>query len=178
MKHTIIYALLTMFLAGCGYTTGSVLPAHIRTIYVKPFSNEIDITKEVTDIDRYKIYRPTLEIDITKAVVNRFLYDGTLRVVEEKDADVVLSGAIISFKREPLRYTEDDEIEEYRLRIAAKVVFEDRRKEKILWEETVSNRKTNTYFTQGSEAKSEIEALDETIEDVAKRIVNRTVEAW
>ncbi len=177
MKGIIISSLLAIFLTGCGYTTGSLLPSHIQTIYVKPFSNEIDITGEVTDIERYKVYKPTLEIDVTNAVVDRFLYDGALRVVDEEDADVILSGAIISFRREALRYTEDDEVEEYRLRIFARVTFEDKGKG-VLWEENMSNREANTYFTQGAQAKSEEEALDDTIEDIAKRIVNRTVEVW
>ena len=70
-----------LWLVGCGYTTRSMISDKFKTIYVAPFINKIDITKETDTAHRYKIYRPTLETDITKSVIDRFLFDGNLRPI-------------------------------------------------------------------------------------------------
>ena len=68
-----------IFLSGCGYTTRSMISSKYRSIYVVPFVNKIDITNEEYTANKYRIYRPLLETDITKSVINKYLFDGNLR---------------------------------------------------------------------------------------------------
>jgi len=49
---------LTGVLAGCGYTTRSSIGGKYKTIYVTPFVNKIDITREGDVASKYKLYRP------------------------------------------------------------------------------------------------------------------------
>ena len=170
-------AVLVIFLTGCGYTTHSLLPSHIKTIYIKPFENNIDITGEVSDRHLYHSYRPLLEIDLTNEIIDRFIYDGALKVVRHPDADIILAGEVIDYLREPLRYSENDEVEEYRLSLVANMKLRDLRSDELLWEERRFIGDT-TYFTRGSLSKSEDVALDDAIKDLARRIVERTVEGW
>lgn len=172
-----MYYLLCTALVGCGYTTGALLPASIKTIYVKTFVNKIDITAELSETSEYKTYSHLLEVDITKEIIDRFIYDGNLRVVEEGDADLVLRGELIDYSRQPLRYDPDDEVEEYRLVLTTNLTLYNAQKEEIMWEEKgfVGDA---SYFTTGSLATSEDTALTKAIEDLARRIVERTIEWW
>jgi len=164
-------------ISGCGYTTRSMISTEFRTIYVRPFVNKIDITTETDTASKYKIYKPLLETDITKSVINKFLFDGNLRLVKTESADLVLKGELVGFHRDPLRYTESDEVEEYRLNLVVNISLWNNKKNKIIWEE--NNFTGNaTYFTTGQAAKSEETAINDAINDLARRIVEHTVEQW
>ena len=87
--------LLTIGLTGCGYTTRSMLYGKYNTIHVAPFLNKVDITNESFSANKYRIYRPMLETDITKKVINRYLFDGNLKPA--KEAAAATSNATFSF---------------------------------------------------------------------------------
>jgi len=148
-----------------------------RTIYVTPFINKIDITKETDSAYKYKIYKPLLETDITRTVIDKFLFDGNLRPRDSGSADLVLKGELVEFRRDPLRYTDSDEVEEYRLNMVVNISLWDNGENKLLWEEKSFTGDT-TYFTRGTSAKSEDTAINDAITDLARRIVERTVEQW
>lgn len=168
---------LLVQICGCGYTTHSLLPGGARSIYVANFVNKIDMAQETSDARMYLGYRHALEAEITKAVVDRFIYDGNLRVSKEEGADIALVGELIDFRREGLRYDKNDNIEEYRIRLVVDIKLEDLRKKKILWKEKNFSGEA-TYRTTGSLAKSESSGIDDAVEDLSRRIVERTVEGW
>ncbi|MBM3254062.1 MAG: hypothetical protein FJZ16_07410 [Candidatus Omnitrophica bacterium] len=168
MSKQKIFFILTIYLAvvglsGCGYSTKGLLPSYIKTIYVKPFENNT--------------YESRLETDFTKELINRFINDGNLKVAKEEDADLVISGKLNDYRREPLRHDAEREVEEIRIVIVADVKVEDRKKETVMWEEQNFGGDTS-YFTSGSGARTESEARTYAIEDLARRIVNRTIEDW
>lgn len=183
MKKIAAINIVTMFavascaLAGCGYTTRSLLPPEFKTIYVSNFSNDIRVTAEQSNLRMYRGYRPGMENDLTRAVINRYLFDGNLKPVDQGRTDLVLKGTLIDFKRDPLRFDTNDNIEEYRIKLIVNLTLEDAKTGKIVWQENGFAGET-TYFTSGSLAKSEAAALNDAILDIARRIVERTVEAW
>lgn len=160
-----------------GYSTRSLLSPEYKTIHVDNFANDIRVTAEQSNMRMYRGYRPGMEIDLTKAVINRFLYDGNLNPVQERSGDLQLKGTLIDFKRDPLRYDTNDNIEEYRIKLIVNLQLIDTKTGKLVWEELGFAGET-TYFTSGSLAKSENVALLDAIQDLARRIVERTVEAW
>jgi len=166
-----------LWLAGCGYTTRSMISNKFRTIYIASFANKIDITKETDVGNKYKIYRPYLETDISKAVINKFLLDGNLKITKEEAADLVLRGELVDFRKDPLRYSDSDEVEEYRVNLVVNLTLWDKKDDKLVWEEKNFTGDTS-YFTTGSSAKSEATAINDAITDLARRIVERTVEQW
>ena len=103
VKKSFLFLLLALFLvssgSGCGYTTGSLLPSHLKTIYVDNFKNKIDIGKEVTEVSRYTLYRPGLENDVTSEIINRFAFDGNLKIESKKSADLILKGDLINYNQ-------------------------------------------------------------------------------
>jgi hypothetical protein len=181
MKKSILlvagYWSLVTLIAGCGYTTRSMVSSKFKTVHVEPFANKIDITSETDTANKYKIYKPMLETDLTNAVVNKFLVDGNLRPTAKESADLVLKGELLEFRRDPLRYTDADEVEEYRLNLIVNISVWDNRENKLIWQEQGFTGDT-TYFTTGASAKSETTAINDAITDLARRIVEREVEQW
>src|SRR3989338_5054252 len=143
---SIVYGLLSMVLiASCGYTTKSTLPSGIKTIHVETFKNNIDFAAE----GRRNLYLPLLEIKVRNAVINRFLFDGNLKIADADKADLVLKGQLLSYDRKgETDWTESGFVGEA------------------------------TYFVTGASARSEEAAVEDAITDLARRIVERTVEAW
>ncbi len=159
---------------GCGYTAKSALPSHLKTVHVESFKNSIDFTSIGGDY----VYVPLLEVKAHEAVVNRFLFDGNLRLEAEPDtADLVLKAELIDYRRFVLRRDDSDDAEEYRIQIAVSISVYDRHGEQMLWE---SGRFVGEadYFTQGPQVSSEDDAVDKAVKDLAKRIVEKTIENW
>lgn len=167
----------SLLLTGCGYTTRSMIAEKFKSIYVQPFVNKIDISREADSANKYKTNKPMLETDITNSVVNRFLWDGNLRPVAKEAADLILKGELVEFRRDPLRYTQDDEVEEYRINLVVNIILLDNRENKVLWKE-VNFTGDTTYFTRGTLAKSEDLAINDALVDLSRRIVERVIEEW
>ena len=168
---------LSWALGGCGYTTRSMIHDRFKTIHIAAFVNKIDITSDSDSANKYRIYRPGLETDVTKAVIDKFLSDGNVRPAKFESADLHMTGELVEFRRDPLRYDEDDNVIEYRLNLAVNLSLWDQKENKLLWEE---NNFTGdaAYYTSGTLAKSEDAAIHDALDDLARRIVERVVEQW
>ncbi len=175
--RSIIFILILSLVSGCGYTTRSMIDPNIKTIYIKPFENKIDFGAQDSVYSKLRTYYPNLETDITSAVVDRFLFDGNLKIVKEDDADVILKGELVEYRREVLRYEEDEDVEEYRLNIVVNISLWSSKENQLLWQENNFTGDT-TYFTSGSKAKSESAAIKDGITDLANRIIERAIENW
>ena len=176
MKKAIIFlVVISGLFTGCGYTTRSALPSRLKTVYIAPFKNNINYTSAATERG---LYFPLLEVDIHNAIVDRFLFDGNLRVVNEKsDADLVLEGTLTGYERNPLRYTRNDDVQEYRVLVVTSMVIFDVRRDEIFKKYSRFIGEA-TYFITGPQATSEESAVAEATRDLAKRIVERIIENW
>ena len=110
-------------LGSCGYSTSpALLPSHLKTIAIPVFENE---TSEYT-----------LEQEITNAVVQRFVADNHLKVVEERVAQSVVKGRIKSYRNSVFGISAGTtRAEEYRVAIVVSVTFKDVVKNRELWSE-------------------------------------------
>jgi hypothetical protein len=176
MKRLIVLAAAIFLFTtqGCGYSLRSLLPSEYHHISVESFSNSIDITQEREDIYRYRTFYPNIEADVTQEVIRKFGLDGRLTISGQEDADLVMSGKVVDFMRQPLRMTDDERTEEYRIVIIADVSLRDTRKNTYLWQEPQLEGEA-TYMVGRS---NEADAIKLAIEDLATRIVERTIENW
>ena len=168
---------LPVAIAGCGYTTRSMITNKYKTIYVTPFVNKINITNEVNAGNKYRIYRPTIESDITSYVNKKYYFDGNLRPAKDTSADLILKGEVMEFRKDPLRYDDSNNVSEYRINLVVNISLWDRKEDKLLWEENNFTGDT-TYFASGTQAKTEDTAVVDALNDLSRRIVERTVEQW
>jgi Lipopolysaccharide-assembly len=173
----VLLIFLSIVSSGCGYTAGSLLPSGLKTIYVDNFKNTIDVGKETTEGSKYALYRPGIENDVTNAIVNRFTFDGNLKIVPKEKADVILQGKLTDYRKEALRYDNADNVEEYRVKITVEMKLVKTSDDKVLWSENAFTGES-TYNTTGSFVTTEEAARDKALEDLARRVVERTIEGW
>jgi hypothetical protein len=179
-KSSLFFSLLFVFLAGgCGYTTRSyVTQTGYKTIYIKPFINKVNTTSEYSEGRNFKTYIPLLENTVSHAVADRFIFDGNLKVVQEGEADLVLKGELASYSRDTLRTIPGtDTPSEYRVTLFVNLILLDNKTKKVIWERK-GFAGDNTYFTTGTTVQSESQAVHDATNDLARRIVDLTVEAW
>ena len=177
MPHLVLALSVGMLASGCGYTTRPGLATHLKTIYVKPFVNQINITALTSGDESFPLYRHHMEVDLTNEVLDRYQFTGLLRPAQLDRADCRLEGELIDFHRDPLRYSAAGDVEEWRLNIGVRLKFYDQTTNTILWQEERLVGDT-THFATGPNAESEASALDRAITDLARRIVERSVENW
>lgn len=162
---------------GCGYSTSRLLPASYQTLYVEPFQNAIPITREPGERAGLYTSIPQLEEKVTQGVIDRFLFDGNLRVINSPEkADLRLNGKLVDFYRQAIRRQDSGTVEEYRLNLTASVMLRDRGGRMLLEEPNFVA--DTTYFLAGSLAKSETIAVDDLVTDFSRRMVEWVIEYW
>jgi len=172
------YLVAAVLFSGCGYTTRSMANSKCRTIHIEPFLNKVNITNEADTANKYRLYRPMIETDITRYVSNRYLFDGNLRPIGEgSNADLILKGEVIDFRKDPLRYDNGDNVSEYRINLVVNISLWETKENKLIWQENGFTGDT-TYFATGTQSKTEDAAVTDALNDLSRRIVERTVEQW
>jgi hypothetical protein len=178
LKRYCFFGLAIFVFSGCGYTTRAyVSKTGYRTIYIEPFLNKIDTTSEFSAGKRFKTYYPLLENKITNAVVDKYNFDGNLRVAKKEKADLTLKGELVSYNRVDVRSSANDSVDEYRIDLFVNIKLIDNNTEKVIWEYN-NFAGDASYYTSGQFVKSETQAVDDAAKDLARRIVELTVEAW
>ena len=170
IKINLAYCSIILFsaflLSGCGgYVATSLLPSYIKKINISSFIN--------------KSFRPDLPEKINTIVTREFIADGRLTVAGEQDADAILYGEITNYDLQPLSYSEQMNVQEYKVRIILSIWIKDVKENKILWQENnIEVFTTATSSTGGLEVKVESEAINEVIEKIARKIVRRVIDGW
>jgi hypothetical protein len=173
MARYLLCMLLVLTIAGCGYTTGSLLPGNYKKIAIQPFENKVNFVDE----NNQGLYVPQLESNVRTAIIDKFLFDGNLHIADPYKADLVLSGDLIGISQDELRQDVNLNVQEYRIRIIVSLALTDTATGKVLWKEPSFTGET-TYFLTGSQATSQSAAIDAALTDLATRVVERTVENW
>ena len=122
----------------------------------------------------------TLDQEITTAVVERFVKDNHLRIVDERSADAVIRGRITTYKNAVFGFSAANRAQEYRVTIGCAVVFKDLVKNREIWNEP-DLVKTANYFVvdvPGQTAQTELDGRKEAITKIADEILSRSVEGW
>lgn len=178
-KQLVLFGAAGLLLSGCGYTTHAyVSKTGYRTIYIEPFVNKVDTTSEFSEGRRFKTYYPLLENKITNAIVDKFNFDGNLKSAKKEEADLILKGDLVNYRRESVRTSANDSVDEYRIDIFVNITLtENNAEKKVVWQKD-GFAGDASYYTSGQLAKSESQALDDATKDLARRIVELTVEAW
>lgn len=176
-KFAAVLFVALFFIAGCGYTTKSLLPSNLKTIYVDNLVNKIRVTDESSDARMYRGYRPGMELEATRTIRDKYLSDGNLKIADPETADLILTGSLVDFRNEALRYDRNNDIEEYRVRLVVNLEMKNAKDGKVRWTEN-NFAGESLYRTTGTLAKSETTAIKEAADDLARRVVERTIEEW
>ncbi len=172
IKRTMLLLFSAGFISGCGvYEPIEVVPDYIRTLYIKPVKNE---TQQIG-----------LSSALTQEVINEFVKEGRLTVVGSENSDSSLEATIVEYSKLPIAYNEHLIAQEYKLTMIVNLKFYDHVKKLKLWEdirmELSGGIESNLKYYVGQEvefAETEEEARQRLIEDIAGKILHRTVYGW
>lgn len=164
-----IVALLFGLIAGCGYHLagmGSSLPPDVRKIAIPQFSN--------------KTLRPDIENQFTNALLDEFVKGRKVAVVEESEADAVVSGIVTGFETVPISFKGGDVIQEYRVTVRLEVSFIKKSDESVIWKD-----KNVSYYSEYrndpdlaiSEANRDA-AIKKIAVDVARQLYSNILEGF
>lgn len=161
MKRALL-VLAAAALAGCGYSTGTLVPSTYRTIAVPVFDNTTR--------------RHDLEFELTRAVVEEIHSRTSLRVVSPSDSpDLVLKGHLVDASEEVLSTEDHERLRESTYFLTAEI-------------EIVDGRSGKPVVKRGrvTERESFVPKIDEDVRTareeagraLAERIVERLESAW
>ena len=157
-------ALLT--LPGCaGYQLGSTLPPGIRTVHVPIVINETN--------------EPDVESETTRALIQELQKEGSLRVVSEDQADLVLQVKVRHVTTDAIRYRRDRATtgSEYRMLMQADISVV-RRADKSVFLERADVAGEATFVLAGDLRTGKRNALPIAARDLSHDIVEAVVESW
>ena len=167
--------LVTLSGSSCGYSLagrGSFLPDYIKTIGVPTFENRTTLFN--------------LETQVTEKVRSEFIGRGHYQIVPDAtNVDAVLTGELSGVSIQPVSFTTQQLASRYTITMSARVILNDVRENKVLWENP------NLVFRQEYEAQSgqtqldpttffgqDQNALDRMTTEFARSIVSAILEAF
>lgn len=120
-SNLISYIVLSLILAGCSYSfTGSSIPPDMKTIAIPVFD----------DVSGYT--EAGLRENLTNLLIQKFIQDNSLQVVDRKYSDTILEGIILSVRDEPFVIAGNEQVNSRRVLIQARVKFIDQRSKKTI----------------------------------------------
>ena len=142
-----------------------MLPPHLKTVAIPVFENA---TPEAQ-----------LERELTDAVIDRFVKDNHLRIVDEKSANAVVRGRVTQYKNAVFGFSSTSQATEYRVTVGVQITFKDPVKNRELWTDEIV--RTVNYYTvdvPGQKARDPLDARKEAVDKIADEILSRSVEGW
>jgi hypothetical protein len=156
-------ALAALVALGCGcagYRLGpsNDLAAGAESIFVEPFRNET--------------LQPRLEDEVTREVRKGLVREGTFRLGNRRDCDLVLRGTITGYSRQGLSYdpTDAQTPTDYSVTILARVTVSRRESGEVLWERAVSG--SSQVRAQGDLQSAERQAMPLVAANLARQVVD------
>ncbi len=120
---------------------------------------------------------PNLGVDLTDDIIYALQIDNTLKVVEEADADSIISGKVVRYTLREVATTSELTVNEYQVQIAVVLTFSIR----ATGEKTFDKKRftgIGNYVLNDSEGTSEDTARDEAVEEIVRDILAQVVEDW
>jgi len=111
---------------------------------------------------------------LTEGVIDRFVRDGSVKIVNERLADAVLRGEVTGYESRAYNYDANENVSEYRVTVTVHVRVEDPVKRNVIWEEDALSQ----WGSYAAANETEDDGKQRAVEKLAEDIVNRTVKGW
>jgi len=156
---SIILILSALGLTGCFYSLNPRGSVTIKSVAVERFQND---TPEFGLADQ-----------MTDAVINAFIADGTLKVLPRDRAEAVLSGTLTRYQRRPYEYNEKDQVKSYAVEMDFDIQLKKPSDDSLIWQEKMSQRGFYSLETEAEE-----DGRRKAIVLLVQAIINRTTKSW
>lgn len=156
-----------LFLGGCGYQAGFLIPADVHSVCVHMAGNETfwhegEKTDNLTQtglpqaearqqVEDLSVTRPayTMEVDLTERLKNEVVRRTPLKLAPESEADSVLTATIKKVSLLTLLRDVNDNVLSQRVTIAVDFTWRDRRSGRVLAEGRAVSRPTDFLTSRG-----------------------------
>jgi len=149
-----------LFSCGIYSFTGSI-PSHIKTVAIPLFDDNTSF--------------PGVREDLTNKVIDRFIAENVLQVVPESNADLLITGTILSIQERAAIITTGEDVEQYEVYVNVKVKCTEIKSGKVWWEKTL--RRFGVM-----EGVGDIDARNDAIEtaniEITQDIIDNTLANW
>jgi len=160
----ILVSLALLFSSCVKYSFKGALPSYLKTIYIPIFEGESSFTlPEDTEL-------------LTQEVVDQFIQDNTLKIVDsEKDADLILTGALTSISKGFEQVGQNETVTQAKITVKVSIECMNTHTNKPLWKQTISQ---DGFYDLSNEEAGIQQAYLDAIEIMAEEILNKTIAAW
>jgi hypothetical protein len=155
----LIIALSAVSLSGCFYSFNPKGKLDISSVAIERFQNN---TAEFG-----------IEDQMTDAVIDAFIADGTMRVLPKEQAEAILEGTLLRYNHKPYEYDESDQVKSYVVEMDFDIHLKKPADNSDFWNETMSQRGVYDLLTE-TEEDARLKAIDLLVE----AIINRTTKSW
>ncbi len=161
-NKNLVLCILIIFISCAKYSFRGALPSYLETLYIQDFQDKTNY--------------PGAWESFMQQVTNAFIIDNSLKVIEdEKSADLVLKGTLMSVKRRPTSINPQETVQEYQMVLTVRTECLNTHAQKPLWSENISR----FGIIDGTAQRDEIDnailvAIDQIVED----IISKTIGAW
>ncbi|MCK4893975.1 MAG: LptE family protein [Calditrichia bacterium] len=161
-NKNLVLCILIIFISCAKYSFRGALPSYLETLYIQDFQDKTNY--------------PGAWENFMQQVTNAFIIDNSLKVIEdEKSADLVLKGTLMSVKRRPTSINPQETVQEYQMVLTIRTECFNTHSQKPLWSGNISR----FGIIDGTALRDEIDnailvAIDQIVED----IISKTIGAW
>ncbi|MCK9996188.1 MAG: hypothetical protein KAH56_07910 [Candidatus Krumholzibacteria bacterium] len=160
-----VFAMVCLPLAGCGVYSASSgrVDENLKRVAVQYLEN---LTPE-----------PNLGVELSDVIIYALQVDNTLKVVDEANADSIISGKVVRYTLREVATTTELTVNEYQVQIAVVLTFTVRSTgEKIFDKRRFTG--TGNYVLNDPQGTTEESARSEAVEEIVRDILAQVVEDW
>ena len=167
-KWLFVLAIYCLFFSGCGYRlvgTGNALPPHIKTIHIPVFENTSS--------------QPEIHRQLTSFVLQSFISDGRLKIVNKGEADLILDATLSYYNLRNVAFSSQDLVSDIIIELEIDLKVTDRVKNEILIKKELKQQwdyKSTPDLADTETAR--LEALDQAYIDFGNRLVSLIIDQF
>ena len=124
MKKKYFWVFFSLLICSCTYNFKGFSSRNIHSVAVPVFEN--------------KTSQPELESKLTKSVIDAFIQDNRLKVLDKSNAESILTGEILQYKREVFSYDDKESVKDYKIELMVKLTYKDK-SDKVLLSKELSD---------------------------------------
>jgi outer membrane lipopolysaccharide assembly protein LptE/RlpB len=149
---------LLLFAAGCGYRLSGASHSGARTIAVPVFAN--------------KTLRPNAEYCLTTNIVDFLAKSTGGKVVPRDEADLELTGTVLTLNDDAVAFTASDMVAMYRLTMTAEAALRERKSGETVWKGIVRG---GTDYSTNKDLALKLNAQDAALHDLCRKLAEDIV---
>ena len=167
-KWLFVLAIYCLFFSGCGYRlvgTGNALPPHIKTIHIPVFENTSS--------------QPEIHRQLTSFVLQSFISDGRLKIVNKDDADLIVDATLSFYNLRNVAFSSQDLVSDIIIELEIDLKVTDQVKNEIFIKKKLKQQwdyKSTPDLADTETAR--LEALDQAYIDFGNRLVSLIIDQF